>query len=624
MPGSAFAFEADRSTIQAAWAETSRTPAGCRMLHYLNQFGITIQKLFPLGRAERITSRNCDTGNVDWRWQLRLRDHDRCDVEFRLDAVYLWYRSGGYVPGPPGAAVKMVPLFMIDHMPGGHQAILLYTPDLADRLTGTETCYVKADCFPYGPGPGISRTVVLYITPTNDNCDSARNKKLELEYSDDDGFWTGSIALRGGTLDFKFECDPDVEDPTAPGKFKLSWSGCSTGFLQGGAGCLDPLAIQFGMATIFDDCCDCNTSPSEGPITDLPPELSFFLVGNCRKVAWGRHVDYTPTGIPIVAKDRPCEFDKLKPGPCAMTCPLIATITGEGDCACMSGEYGLDYLLVGWQYQGGWPGCLASGQMDLSCSDEGAGSGTELEAGHIRLCLRVVCGTTNTGADCIVIPADELENLDVEFLISMTDPEARPCTGECVYQYNEMAAVWTLHHETCDPPVGFGCNDCGETPSDPPADPVDGQIVSRPCQGEGEPAPCCIGGIHVRLTRPGGTGAPMRLAVVPSALPPAGQPCQCGGPGTELKALLKSLGLTPLEGCKCNKRARQMDQWGVAGCREHREEILTWLRKEQKKRNWMEKLVAGVAAVKQGLILNPLDPAAGLLDEAIKRAGSAC
>lgn len=39
-----------------------------------------------------------------------------------------------------------------------------------------------------------------------------------------------------------------------------------------------------------------------------------------------------------------------------------------------------------------------------------------------------------------------------------------------------------------------------------------------------------------------------------------------GGPGTELFAFYKSLGVT---GCgACNRLRRQMDQWGVAGCRE--------------------------------------------------------
>src|SRR5688572_97818 len=51
-----------------------------------------------------------------------------------------------------------------------------------------------------------------------------------------------------------------------------------------------------------------------------------------------------------------------------------------------------------------------------------------------------------------------------------------------------------------------------------------------------------------------------------------------GGPGTELKRLLAELFLVASPGCACNKKAMQMDAWGVAGCRERREEIVGWLR----------------------------------------------
>lgn len=50
-----------------------------------------------------------------------------------------------------------------------------------------------------------------------------------------------------------------------------------------------------------------------------------------------------------------------------------------------------------------------------------------------------------------------------------------------------------------------------------------------------------------------------------------------GGPGAELKSLLASLGIRTTNGCKCNVRARQMDLWGVVGCREHFDEIAKWL-----------------------------------------------
>lgn len=92
-------------------------------------------------------------------------------------------------------------------------------------------------------------------------------------------------------------------------------------------------------------------------------------------------------------------------------------------------------------------------------------------------------------------------------------------------------------------------------------------------------------------------------------------------PGAELKDLLTSLGIRPGD-CECLRRMNLMDKWGVTRCKAHREKIIEWLRKEQKKRSWGETLKAASLAVTSGLAfkLNPLDPAPGLLDEAIRRA----
>lgn len=92
------------------------------------------------------------------------------------------------------------------------------------------------------------------------------------------------------------------------------------------------------------------------------------------------------------------------------------------------------------------------------------------------------------------------------------------------------------------------------------------------------------------------------------------------GPGTELKALLKSLGIEATEGCSCNKRMRLMDEWGVQGCRDRRAEIVAWLQEERDKRGWGAVLSAAVLGVSQGLWLNPFDLLGSLVDEAIKRA----
>lgn len=103
--------------------------------------------------------------------------------------------------------------------------------------------------------------------------------------------------------------------------------------------------------------------------------------------------------------------------------------------------------------------------------------------------------------------------------------------------------------------------------------------------------------------------------------PPELPPAPADGPGTELEGLIDSLGLKKKEGCRnCRKLADAMNRWGVAGCLEHREAILSQLRKAQQKLGWLEAMRAGANAVRAGLVLNPLDPAPGLFDEAIRRA----
>lgn len=95
------------------------------------------------------------------------------------------------------------------------------------------------------------------------------------------------------------------------------------------------------------------------------------------------------------------------------------------------------------------------------------------------------------------------------------------------------------------------------------------------------------------------------------------------GPGKELKLILESLGLRPRGGCNCAKLENQMNAWGVADCVANREWILTRLREQQTKIPWYDKIKAATLAVTTGLAfkLNPTDPAPGLLDEALRRAG---
>jgi hypothetical protein len=94
------------------------------------------------------------------------------------------------------------------------------------------------------------------------------------------------------------------------------------------------------------------------------------------------------------------------------------------------------------------------------------------------------------------------------------------------------------------------------------------------------------------------------------------------GPGTELKKILADIGVNPAPSCDCNGKARQMDLWGVAGCREQFDTIVGWMRDGQDRWGWKEKLAIAAKAVVSGLVfkLNWTDPYPGLIEEAIRRA----
>jgi len=94
------------------------------------------------------------------------------------------------------------------------------------------------------------------------------------------------------------------------------------------------------------------------------------------------------------------------------------------------------------------------------------------------------------------------------------------------------------------------------------------------------------------------------------------------GPGTELKKILATLGITHQPGCDCNAKAVQMDQWGVAGCRENFDKIVGWMRDGATRWGWSARLLAGAKAVTSGLAreINWVDPFPSLIQLAIERA----
>jgi len=83
-----------------------------------------------------------------------------------------------------------------------------------------------------------------------------------------------------------------------------------------------------------------------------------------------------------------------------------------------------------------------------------------------------------------------------------------------------------------------------------------------------------------------------KAGIVLPAEPPA------YGPGTEMKKLLKAVGITATPNCSCNARARQMDVWGCDECERRLEEIVDWLGEEAARRKLPYLRAAGRQLVK--------------------------
>ena len=73
------------------------------------------------------------------------------------------------------------------------------------------------------------------------------------------------------------------------------------------------------------------------------------------------------------------------------------------------------------------------------------------------------------------------------------------------------------------------------------------------------------------------------------------------GPGTELKKLLKKVGITASPDCSCNARARLMDERGIEWCEANLDEIVGWLREEATKRGLPFVDMAGRMLVKRAI-----------------------
>lgn len=101
-------------------------------------------------------------------------------------------------------------------------------------------------------------------------------------------------------------------------------------------------------------------------------------------------------------------------------------------------------------------------------------------------------------------------------------------------------------------------------------------------------------------------------------------PAPAEGPGTELKKLLESLGVTMPPNCDCNAHMAEMNRNGVAWCQANRAKVMEWLAEGRKQTAWRTQLGAALRGVANGLTgswsPNPTDPLGSLVDEAIRRA----
>jgi hypothetical protein len=94
------------------------------------------------------------------------------------------------------------------------------------------------------------------------------------------------------------------------------------------------------------------------------------------------------------------------------------------------------------------------------------------------------------------------------------------------------------------------------------------------------------------------------------------------GPGSQLWRLLAELGIAHREDCACIARAYQMNAWGPQGCRDHRAEIVHWMKQGAGEYGWTASVNAACKAARSGLLwrLDIIDPYGSLVDEAIRRA----
>lgn len=305
--------------------------------------------------------------------------------------------------------------------------------------------------------------------------------------------WVSEITLRGCTL--SLELCFERATPSLPLSATLCWYGEGADSTDQGtqtvqADCATPLHLHFDLISL-PNCCDCLETVDAATI-DLR------ISGNCHPVVLARHIDYTADGTEIYMSEL-CFAGQGVESACVPHCKLVAEVLDSADAGCVcayaigqDNTYDLPYIGFDTWETGGFLRHCGEGDLTLTCTDN--------EDGTVTLHLDVVCGATNVGESSpdIVIPKEDMENLDVTFDVEMVDPSAGSCAGGlCRFQWNEMAATWTYLDDTC----GTGCDACPEGPDDTSPGSTDGEIRTQACTGTGSTPTCCVGTFQVRVTR---------------------------------------------------------------------------------------------------------------------------
>ena len=94
------------------------------------------------------------------------------------------------------------------------------------------------------------------------------------------------------------------------------------------------------------------------------------------------------------------------------------------------------------------------------------------------------------------------------------------------------------------------------------------------------------------------------------------------GPGDCLREIISQLGLGTAWCEGCVGRAKQMNVWGVDGCRKNFDTIVGWMNEQYRGVTWGQWSLAATKALSSGLIfsLNLLDPCRSIVEEALRRS----